>query len=129
MTSDAGPPRESSDSAEVVVLATQCSEEAARVLLDVLERAFPASSAKEPAREPGPHGNASVWSTTVNAAGPPRTTGAAVRLEGTVRVGLQGGPRAVDRVLAALTDAFVVDGRGTAAGDQEKDVDLLIRSA
>ncbi|MEU4728299.1 hypothetical protein [Streptomyces sp. NPDC023588] len=133
---DAGAPERSS-SAEVVVTAAHCSEEAARVLLDVLERAFPVSAAEGVAVEPGPHGKATVWCTTVNAAetasGPAQTASVervgSVPLDGTVLVGLQGGPRAVDRVVAALKDAFAVDERGTVAGDQEKEVDLLIRSA
>ncbi|MCX4625169.1 MULTISPECIES: hypothetical protein [unclassified Streptomyces] len=126
MTSDGGAPRQSS--AEVLVTATECSEEAAHVLVDVLERAFPASPAARPAREPGPGAKATVWSTTVDAAEVPRTADP-IRLNGTVRVGLQGSPRAVDRVVAALAGAFVVDGTGTVAGDQEKETDLLIRSA
>ncbi|WP_405827741.1 MULTISPECIES: hypothetical protein [unclassified Streptomyces] len=125
MTSDAGASRQSS--AEVVVTATHCSEEAARVLLDVLERAFPEASAEGVALEPGPHGKTTVWCTTVLAADQPATTGP-TGLDGTVDVGLQGGPRAVDRVVAALTDAFGVEDRGTVAGDQEKEVDLLIRA-
>ncbi|MEU9163425.1 hypothetical protein AB0D29_24540 [Streptomyces sp. NPDC048424] len=125
MTSDAGASRQSA--AEVVVTATHCSEEAARVLLEVLERAFPASSAEGVAREPGPHGRTTVWCTTVDTADPPVTT-EPMGLDGTVEVGLQGGPRAVDRVVAALTDAFVVEDRGTVAGDQEKEIDLLIRA-
>ncbi|MEW2136405.1 hypothetical protein AB0892_07310 [Streptomyces sp. NPDC005409] len=125
---------EQSSAADVVVTAAHCSEEAARVLLDVLERAFPVSAAEGVAVEPGPHGKATVWCTTVNAAetasGPARTVPQdGVSLDGTVLVGLQGGPRAVDRVVAALKDAFAVDERGTVAGDQEKEVDLLIRSA
>ncbi|MGW7452683.1 hypothetical protein [Streptomyces sp. NPDC054787] len=130
---DAGTPEQSS-SADVVVTAAHCSEEAARALLDVLERAFPVSAAEGVAVEPGPHGKATVWCTTVNAAetasGPAQTAPQdGVSLDGTVLVGLQGGPRAVDRVVAALKDAFAVDERGTVAGDQEKEVDLLIRSA
>lgn len=125
MTTDADAARQ--PSAEVVVTATHCSQEAARVLLDVLERAFPASSGEGVALEPGPHETANVWCTTVDAADPPRAT-ERVRLDGTVDVGLQGGPRAVDRVVAALADTFVVDRRGTVSGDQEKEVDLLIRS-
>ncbi|MEU6759482.1 hypothetical protein [Streptomyces sp. NPDC046685] len=137
---DAGAPEQSS-AADVVVTAAHCSEEAARVLLDVLERAFPVSAAEGVAVEPGPHGKATVWCTTVNAAetasGPAATASGpaqtapqdGVSLDGTVLVGLQGGPRAVDRVVAALKDAFAVDERGTVAGDQEKEVDLLIRSA
>ncbi|MFF8266595.1 hypothetical protein ACF059_04280 [Streptomyces sp. NPDC016562] len=138
---DAGAPEQSS-AADVVVTAAHCSEEAARVLLDVLERAFPVSAAEGVAVEPGPHGKATVWCTTVNAAenaaekaaetasGSARTAPQdGVSLDGTVLVGLQGGPRAVDRVVAALKDAFAVDERGTVAGDQEKEVDLLIRSA
>ncbi|MGW7192384.1 hypothetical protein ACWGIP_25050, partial [Streptomyces sp. NPDC054838] len=58
---------------------------------------------------------------------PPAPTGP-VALDGTVRVGVQGGPRAVDRVLFALTEAFTVEAKGTVAGDQEREVELLLRS-
>ncbi|MFJ3230827.1 hypothetical protein [Streptomyces sp. NPDC086787] len=39
---------------------------------------------------------------------------------------LQGGYVAVDQVCDALRAAFAVDERGTASGDQEKEVDLRL---
>lgn len=125
MTGERGRP-----AGEVVVTATECAREAGRAVIDLLERAFPLEPAAPVggvAAEAGPAGGATVWSATVDASKPPRPIGT-VPLDGTVRVGLQGGPRAVDQVVAFLADSFTVVGRGTVAGDQEKEVDLLVRA-
>ncbi|MET9962418.1 hypothetical protein ABZ128_25715 [Streptomyces sp. NPDC006326] len=126
MTGETGQP-----AGEVVVTATECAQEAGRAVIDMLERAFPldpAAPAGGVATEAGPPGSATVWSATVDASKPPRPIGP-VPLDGTVRVGLQGGPRAVDHVLDFLADSFTVVGKGTVAGDQEKEVDVLVSSA
>ena len=49
-----------------------------------------------------------------------------IPLEGSVSATLQGGYVAVDRLREALGAAFAVLERGTASGDQEKEVDLRL---
>lgn len=113
----------------VLVTATDCSPQCARTLIGFLERAFPDDGAEGIETQARDHtGEPTVWSTTINAGRAATPTGP-VALDGTVRVGVQGGPRAVDRVLFALTEAFTVEAKGTVAGDQEREVELLLRSA
>ncbi|MFJ6723113.1 MULTISPECIES: hypothetical protein [unclassified Streptomyces] len=113
----------------VLVTATDCSPEDARTLIGFLERAFPGEVVEEKAAPARDHaGHPTVWSTTVDAGRPGARTGP-VTLDGTVRVGVQGGPRAVDRVLFALSESFTVEAKGTVAGDQEREVELLLATA
>ncbi|MGW3635559.1 hypothetical protein ACWD7F_36505 [Streptomyces sp. NPDC005122] len=49
-------------------------------------------------------------------------------LEGPLTVTLQGGYVAVDRLREALNAAFAVHEQGTVSGDQEKEVDLELRT-
>ncbi|MEU6890269.1 hypothetical protein ABZ934_00435 [Streptomyces sp. NPDC046557] len=113
----------------VLVTATDCSPDCARTLIDFLERAFPGEVTEEKEPPTGDHaGHPTVWSTTIDAGRPAAQTGP-VTLDGTVRVGVQGGPRAVDRILFALSEAFTVEAKGTVAGDQEREVELLLSSA
>ncbi|WP_329200834.1 MULTISPECIES: hypothetical protein [unclassified Streptomyces] len=112
----------------VLVTATDCSPECARTLIGFLERAFPDDGGEGVETQARDHtGAPTVWSTTIDAGRPAAPTGP-VALDGTVRVGVQGGPRAVDRVLFALTEAFTVEAKGTVAGDQEREVEVLLRS-
>ncbi|MET9319282.1 hypothetical protein ABZX75_03645 [Streptomyces sp. NPDC003038] len=108
-------------SEEVVVAVSDCSEKAGRTVLDVLEHAFSTDS------RPATGSRATVWTATLDVA-KPRVRAAPAHLDGRVSVGLQGGYRAVDQVLSALAEAFTIDMGGTAAGDQEKDVQLWVRS-
>ncbi|MFE9636376.1 hypothetical protein [Streptomyces sp. NPDC006463] len=129
--------------AEMVVVAVgDCSLEDARTVLDLLEEFFPAEAEPEAvagaAGAVGTSGRtgegvqvATVWTATLDAARPAepaerRTT--PVRLKGTVSVTLQGGPRAVERMHAALAGHFTVEDTGTVSGDQEKEIGLRIRS-
>ncbi|MFE2875311.1 hypothetical protein ACFXG6_00215 [Streptomyces roseus] len=115
--------------AEVVVVVGDCSEEDARAVLDLLEHSFPAESGAGGASRGG--GAATVWSAVLDAAGPADPAGrqaAPVRLNGAVSVTLQGAPRAVERVQAALAAHFTVEEVGAVSGDQEREVELRIRS-
>ncbi|MFD9722981.1 hypothetical protein [Streptomyces sp. NPDC059072] len=112
--------------AEVVVAVGDCAPEDARTVLDLLEHSFPAEAvASGPAKGTGA---ATVWSATLDAAKPAERREAPVRLKGTVSVTLQGGPRAVERVHAALAGQFAVEDTGTVSGDQEKEIGLRLRS-
>lgn len=115
--------------AEVVVAVGDCSAEDARTVLDLLERSFPAEPGTGGAAEGGRA--ATVWSAVLDAAKPAEPAelqGAPVRLKDTVSVTLQGGPRAVERVQAALVGNFTVEDMGAVSGDQEREIGLRIRS-
>ncbi|MEV6580953.1 hypothetical protein AB0M92_22605 [Streptomyces sp. NPDC051582] len=116
--------------AEVVVAVGDCSVEDARTVLDLLERSFPAEPGAGGAAEGGRA--ATVWSATLDAAKPAEPAGseaaAPVRLKDAVSVTLQGGPRAVERVQAALVGNFTVEDMGAVSGDQEREIGLRIRS-
>ncbi|KMO95310.1 hypothetical protein [Streptomyces roseus] len=117
--------------AEVVVTVADCSEEDARAVLDLLERSFPAESGAGGAAGGGGGGAATVWSAVLDAAEPADPAGrqeTPVRLNGAVTVTLQGGPRAVERVQAVLTARFTVEEMGSVSGDQEREIELRIRS-
>lgn len=62
------------------------------------------------------------------AAEPGERRAAPVRLKDTVSVTLQGGPRAVERVHAALAGHFTIEATGAVSGDQEKEIGLRLRS-
>ncbi|MFE5539960.1 hypothetical protein [Streptomyces sp. NPDC056492] len=115
--------------AEVVVAVGDCSAEDARTVLDLLERSFPAEPGAGGAAEGGRA--ATVWSAVLDAAKPAEPDGrqsAPVRLNDAVSVTLQGGPRAVERVQAALVGNFTVEDMGAVSGDQEREIGLRIRS-
>ncbi|MFF2792955.1 hypothetical protein ACFVT6_40470 [Streptomyces sp. NPDC058049] len=115
--------------AEVVVAVGDCSEEDARAVLDLLERSFFAEPGAGGAAQGGRA--ATVWSAILDAAKPAEPAerqAAPVRVKGAVSVTLQGGPRAVQRVQAALVGNFTVEDMGAVSGDQEREVALRIRS-
>ncbi|MFD7556391.1 MULTISPECIES: hypothetical protein [unclassified Streptomyces] len=109
--------------AEVVVAVGDCAPEDARTVLDLLEHSFPAEAV---ASGPAEGAAATVWSATLDAAKPAERREAPVRLKGEVSVTLQGGPRAVERVHAALAGQFAVEDTGTVSGDQEKEIGLRL---
>ncbi|WP_030300315.1 hypothetical protein [Streptomyces katrae] len=115
-----------SPAAEVVVAVGDCSAEDARAVLDLLERSFPAEARAGSAAQGGQA--ATVWSATLDAAKPAERKAAPVRLKDPVSVTLQGGPRAVERVQAALAGQFTVEDMGAVSGDQEMELGLRIRS-
>ncbi|MEV0991195.1 hypothetical protein [Streptomyces sp. NPDC049949] len=115
--------------AEVLVAAGDCSEEDARAVLDLLERSFPADAGAGGAVQGGQA--ATVWSATIDAAKPTEPAegrAAPVRLKDAVKVTLQGSPRAVERVQAALAALFTVEDMGAVSGDQETEIELRVRS-
>ncbi|MFI6005762.1 hypothetical protein ACIA98_36140 [Streptomyces sp. NPDC051366] len=112
--------------AEVGVTVGNCSPEDAHAVLDLLEHSFPAEAGAGGAAGGGRA--ATVWSATLDAAKPAERQAAPVRLKDTVSVTLQGGPRAVERVQAALAGHFTVEKAGAVSGDQEQEIGLRIRS-
>ncbi|WP_329376596.1 hypothetical protein OG625_03545 [Streptomyces sp. NBC_01351] len=115
--------------AEVGVTLGDCSPEDARAVLDLLERSFPTDGRAGRTVEGGQA--VTVWSATLDAAEPATAAAAQaaqVRLRDVVSVTLQGGPRAVERVQAALAGYFTVEQAGAVSGDQETQIGLRVRS-
>ncbi|MCB5164278.1 hypothetical protein LG634_05420 [Streptomyces bambusae] len=114
-------------STEVTVVLGDCAETDARAVLAALGEAFP--SAEGPAGPAAGGGGATVWTSVFDVAAPGGHSPAGpVPLGRPVTVEAQGGYGAVDRLLAELAAVFAVEDQGTAAGDQEKDVHLRLRS-
>ncbi|UQA92460.1 hypothetical protein [Streptomyces halobius] len=114
-------------SAEVVVEVDSCATEDAHTVFSALRAIFVSDRAADdvPAEAPGP--GATVWTATVDvtdlrAEGEPRP------LAEPVTVNVQGGYWAVARLREGLATAFAVRVLGTAAGDQEQEVQLLLES-
>jgi len=126
-SSTQGQTHEHQESGDVVVAVTGCPKEDARTVFDVLRRSFdsdrPASDAPEEASETRP----TVWTATVDVSETKAGTGPA-RLSAPVTVEAQGGYWAVGRLKEHLEDAFAVRVVGTAAGDQEQEIQLRLES-
>ncbi|MFF2852186.1 hypothetical protein ACFVT5_38620 [Streptomyces sp. NPDC058001] len=113
--------------AEVVVELSDCSKDDAGQVFRVLRSVFVCDRAAEDAPRDVVGGRPSIWAATFDTTaiqGAP----AATALAATVTAEVQGGYQAVDRLRAALSAAFTVAEEGMAAGDQEKDVQLRLKS-
>jgi len=111
----------------VTVSLTGGSREDAATVFDVLRTAFPLDRPSDEVPHEQPDGRPLVWTSLFEPTEERIPTGPAP-LEGSVTATLQGGYAAVDLLRAALDGAFAVQERGTASGDQEKEVDLLLRA-
>ncbi|MEW2413152.1 hypothetical protein AB0953_05450 [Streptomyces sp. NPDC046866] len=112
---------------EVTVVVSDCAEEDARTVFAALGEAFTAEKSALPRSGGAAAGAATVWTSVYDVADPRGRAGQTpARLAHPVTLEAQGGYRAVDRVLAELDSAFVIDAVGTAAGDQEKDVHVRL---
>lgn len=112
---------------DVLVSLSGCTTDDASTVFDVLRRSFTSdrSATDTPTDESGPR--PTVWSATVDVS-ETKAPAQPASLGGTVTVDAQGGYWAVDRLRGHLADAFAVESVGTAAGDQEQEVRLLLRS-
>lgn len=108
----------------VTVSLTGTSREDAATVFDVLRTAFPTDRSSTVPEDP-PGSRPAVWTAEFAPADDRIPTGPAP-LEGPVSATLQGGYLAVDLLREALNGAFAVQERGTASGDQEKEVDLRL---
>ncbi|MET8412743.1 hypothetical protein ABZV34_32450 [Streptomyces sp. NPDC005195] len=112
----------------VTVSLTGASQKDAATVFGVLGKAFPAGDSWDvPLDLPG--GNPVVWTAEFE----PTESRVFVPtgptpLEDSLTVTLQGGYVAVDRLRDALSAAFAVNEQGTVSGDQEKEVDLELRT-
>ncbi|MET7981930.1 MULTISPECIES: hypothetical protein [unclassified Streptomyces] len=109
----------------VTVSLTGTSSQDAAAVFDVLRTAFPTDPPFDDVPEEVPGARPSVWTADFAPADERIPTGPAP-LEGPVSATLQGGYLAVDLLREALNGAFAVQERGTASGDQEKEVDLRL---
>ncbi|MGC4979302.1 hypothetical protein OG410_05490 [Streptomyces sp. NBC_00659] len=111
----------------VTVSLTGVSKEDVATVFGVLRTAFPTDrpAADVPHEQPGDR--PPVWSADFDPTEERIPTGP-TPLEGSVSATLQGGYVAVDRLREALSGSFAVEEQGTAPGDQEKEVDLRLRT-
>ncbi|UNO39299.1 hypothetical protein [Streptomyces sp. MST-110588] len=113
--------------AHVTVQLSDCAHEDAEAVFRALGGAFASDreAGDRPRDAPGDH--PTVWNAVFDVSdgqGEP----VPASLGGSVQAQLQGGNRAVDRLARALGEVFVVETEGASAGDQEKELDLLLRS-
>ncbi|WP_411143908.1 hypothetical protein [Streptomyces sp. x-80] len=114
-------------SAEVVVEVSGCATADAHAVFSALRTSFVSDRAADDVPEEMVGPRATVWTSTfdvtdVRAAAEPRP------LTAPLTVNLQGGYWAVDRLCESLRTAFAVRVLGTAAGDQEEEVQLLLET-
>ncbi|MEK2479360.1 MULTISPECIES: hypothetical protein [Streptomyces] len=114
-------------SAEVVVEVEGCRTADAHAVFSALRTAFRSDRAPDdvPQEMAGP--GTTVWTSTVDVS-ERGTEPEPRRLTAPVTVSLQGGYWAVDQLCAGLRPAFAVTVLGTAAGDQEKEVELRLET-
>ncbi|MEU1535370.1 hypothetical protein [Streptomyces fagopyri] len=111
----------------VTVSLAGASQEDAVTVFDVLRTAFPADGPSDPVRLYLSGDHPVVWTAEFDPTREGAPTGP-TSLRGELKATLQGGYVAVDRLCEALDAAFTVDEQGTASGDQEKEVDLQLRT-
>ncbi|MFE5736177.1 hypothetical protein [Streptomyces celluloflavus] len=114
-------------SAEVVVEVSGCATADAHAVFSALRTSFVSDRAADDVPEEMAGPRATVWTSTfdvtdVRAAAEPRP------LTAPLTVNLQGGYWAVARLCESLRTAFAVRVLGTAAGDQEEEVQLLLET-
>ncbi|WP_405842807.1 hypothetical protein OG528_30725 [Streptomyces platensis] len=114
-------------SAEVMVELESCATQDAHAVFSALRTTFSSDRAADDVPEEVAGAGSTVWTSTFDvserkAAAEPR------RLTAPVMVSLQGGYWAVDQLCKGLASAFAVHVLGTAAGDQEKEVELRLET-
>ncbi|MFC9645914.1 hypothetical protein ACFTZF_46735 [Streptomyces mirabilis] len=110
----------------VTVSLTGASKQDAATVFDVLRTAFPTDRPSDAAPQEQQGDHPVVWTAEFEPTQERIPTGPPP-LEGSLTATLQGGYVAVDQLCEALRAAFAVHERGTASGDQEKEVDLQLR--
>ncbi|MEW2113952.1 hypothetical protein AB0945_01940 [Streptomyces sp. NPDC005474] len=104
---------------------TGASKEDSATVFEVLRTAFPTDRPADEVPQGQPGDRSAVWTAEFEPTQEWIPTGP-TPLEGSVAATIQGGYLAVDRLREALSAAFDVQERGTASGDQEKEVDLRL---
>ncbi|MFD7919341.1 hypothetical protein ACFV3R_08970 [Streptomyces sp. NPDC059740] len=112
---------------QVTVQLSDCGESDADAVFTALGSAFASDRAPDqhPHTTPGTH--PTVWSSVFDVS---QTVGdpAPAELQGAVNAEVQGGIQAVHLLEDALRRAFTVEEEGVVAGDQEREVQLSLRS-
>ncbi|MFF7760554.1 hypothetical protein [Streptomyces griseorubiginosus] len=106
---------------------TGASKEDAATVFSVLRTAFPTDRPADdlPQEQPGGQDLVSTAEFEPTQEWIPTDP---IPLEGPVSATLQGGYAAVDQLREALGAAFTVEEQGAVSGDQEQEVDLLLRT-
>jgi len=104
---------------------TGASKEDAATVFGVLRTAFPTDRSSDDVPKEQPGDRTAVWTAEFEPTQEWIPTDP-IPLEGSVSATIQGGYVAVDQLREALDVTFAVDERGTASGDQEKEVDLRL---
>ncbi|WP_066953483.1 hypothetical protein [Streptomyces lushanensis] len=112
---------------EVVVALTDGAKEDAHAVFGVLRTAFACDRAADDVPRDVAGRRPTVWLATFDAAHPGGKPGP-VRLTAPLTATLQGGYSAVDSVRGTLASAFTVHDIGTAFGDQEEEIQVLLES-
>lgn len=113
------------ESRDVVVAVTGCAKEDARTVFDVLRRSFVSDRAAGDEPQEASRTRPTVWFATVDVS-ETRASDAPAPLSAPVVLDVQGGYWAVDRFRRHLAESFAVRMVGTAAGDQEEEVRLML---
>ncbi|MEU5162723.1 hypothetical protein AB0G74_24375 [Streptomyces sp. NPDC020875] len=111
----------------VVVTISGCAKEDAHAVFEFLRHSYDCDRGAADRPEYVSPDHPTVWTATFDAASA-RPPSGPVSLATPVEAEMQGGYWAVDRMTETLTTAFRVERQGTAAGDQEKDVQLRLLS-
>ncbi|MFF4954257.1 hypothetical protein ACWC2K_20790 [Streptomyces chattanoogensis] len=112
---------------EVLVEVVGCATQDAHAVFSALRESFVSDRSANDVPKEVNGATATVWTVTVDVS-ELRAEAAPRPLSAPVTVDLQGGYWAVDRLRKALAHAFSVRVVGTAAGDQEKEVQLRLET-
>ncbi|MFE6487970.1 hypothetical protein ACFVGN_34250 [Streptomyces sp. NPDC057757] len=109
----------------VTVSLTGTSKEDATTVFGILQEAFPTDNSRDALLQEPPGDHPAVWTGEFEPT-QERVPAGPTPLGAPVTATLQGAYAAVDRLCEALGDSFAVQEKGTASGDQEKEVELLL---
>ncbi|THA71489.1 hypothetical protein E6P78_06070 [Streptomyces sp. A0958] len=112
---------------EVSVVVSDCPENDARTVFDVLRAAFTTDRSSADIPHEAAAKRPTAWTATVDVS-EARTVSGPVTLGAPVTADVQGGYLAVDRLRQGLADAFAVQVVGTVSGDQEEEVRLRLEN-
>ncbi len=112
---------------EVLVEVVGCATQDAHAVFSALRESFASDRAADDVPTEINGASATVWTATVDVTDL-HGQAAPRRLTAPVTVDLQGGYWAVNRIRESLTHAFAVRVVGTAAGDQEEEVQLRLEN-
>lgn len=113
---------------QVQVEVTDCPAEDAHTVFGALNALFTSNRTIEDVPRGSPGAKPTVWSASVDVSEAPAEVAQPPQLTEPVTVTLQGGYQAVDRLHAGLARTFTVQDVGSSSGDQEQEVQLVLRT-